>query len=100
MAVYVDNARIPYRRMLMCHMFADTKAELHAMADAIGLRRAWFQTGSVLFHYDVSLTKREEAIKRGAIPVDRQWVKDRIRQVLNAKRDAARPHEPRQLELV
>src|SRR5690606_34915826 len=70
MAVYVDNARIPFRHMKMCHMFADTKAELHQMAEAIGLRREWFQKGTVLWHYDVSLSKREEAIRRGAVPVD------------------------------
>lgn len=79
MAVYVDYARIPFRGMLMCHMFADSREELHAMADRIGLRREWFQKGASLEHYDVSLTKRLLAIKCGAVAVDRAWLKERIR---------------------
>lgn len=31
MAVYVDNFYAPYKRMLMCHMAADTLQELHDM---------------------------------------------------------------------
>jgi hypothetical protein len=62
MPVYVDNARNRYGRMVMCHMLADTRAELHAMADAIGVARRWFQDD----HYDVCLSKRGEAVRRGA----------------------------------
>lgn len=85
MTVYVDNARLPFRGMVMCHMFADTTEELHQMAHAIGLRRAWFQTDSVLEHYDVSLSMRDKAIKRGALSVDGQWLKKRIRQVMEER---------------
>lgn len=66
MAVYVDDAFIPFGRMLMCHMMADELDELHEMADAIGVSRRWFQDKSIP-HYDVSKSKREEAIKLGAI---------------------------------
>jgi len=68
MPVYVDDAFIPYGRMKMCHMIADTEEELHTMADIVGLRRQWFQSGSKP-HYDVCKSKRSEAIRQGAIPV-------------------------------
>jgi len=67
MAVYVDNMFAPYRRMLMCHMAADTEAELHEMADRIGVARKWYQGD----HYDVCKEKREQAIKYGAVSVSR-----------------------------
>jgi hypothetical protein len=70
MTVYVDDARLPYRSYRMSHMQADTLDELHAMADAIGLRREWFQPGSrpEAAHYDVSDAKRRQAFALGAIP--------------------------------
>ena len=62
MSVYVDSAFVRYGRMLMCHMVADTEAELHAMADAIGVRRKWYQDR----HYDICSSKRAVAIELGA----------------------------------
>lgn len=74
MPVYIDNARIPYRRMIMSHMWADTAEELHAMAEAIGMKREWFQTPGGKYpasfpHYDVCLTRRQKALELGAIDV-------------------------------
>lgn len=69
MTVYVDDMyKYPigqFRRMKMSHMVADTFPELHAMADAIGLSRGWFQGD----HYDVSMTMRKEAVKAGAVEI-------------------------------
>lgn len=62
MTVYVDDARNPFGRMKMCHMLADSLEELHEMADAIGIKRKWFQGD----HYDISLSKRRLAVDRGA----------------------------------
>ena len=65
MTVYVDNARIPFGRMSMCHMLADTEDELHAMAFLIGIRRKYFQGD----HYDICLRARGQAIRNGAVEV-------------------------------
>jgi len=76
MAVYVDDMyRSPLGRlgrMKMSHMYADTERELRDMADLLGLRREWEQNpgrGRHRAHYDVSMAKRAEAIRRGAVPV-------------------------------
>ena len=62
MTVYVDDMRANYGRMVMCHMIADTDAELHAMAAKIGVQRKWWQSpektsGS---HYDIAITRLRE----------------------------------------
>ena len=78
MSVYVDNARLPFRRMLVCHMTADTLDELHEMAQIIGIKRQWFQNKSIP-HYDICLSKRILAVQCGAIEettretVARKW---------------------------
>lgn len=68
MAIYVGVSMWPFRNFIMCHMFADTEEELDEMADKIGLNKSWKQkrhTGDV--HYDISKSKRELAVKQGAI---------------------------------
>lgn len=71
MAVYVDNMRAQFGRMIMCHMIADTRAELDAMADTIGVARKWRQqTGNHGEHYDISLGMKAKAIAAGAIEID------------------------------
>lgn len=67
MAVYVDDMRAPFGRMLMCHMVADTHAELVEMADRIGVARKWIQqAGYRGEHFDICLSKREAAMRAGA----------------------------------
>lgn len=71
MTVYVDDMRVPYGRLIMCHMIADSDDELHAMADRIGVARRWWQSpektsGS---HYDIALSKRALAIAAGAVEI-------------------------------
>ena len=67
MSVYVDPARHPFGRMMMCHMMADTTDELLAMADKIGVNRKWLQRpGTVYEHFDIAMTKRALAVAAGA----------------------------------
>lgn len=76
--VYVDHGRIAYRRMLMCHMLADTLDELHEMADRIGIQRNWFQNERTP-HYDICQSKRVLAVQAGAVEIDRRKVAELIR---------------------
>lgn len=73
MTVYVDDVRHTYGRMVMCHMWADTTEELHAMADKIGVARKWLQQPphASWVHYDVSLGAKAKAIKLGAVLTDK-----------------------------
>lgn len=69
MTVYVDDMHaVPmgqFRRMKMSHMIADTEAELHDMAEKIGVARRWYQGD----HYDVCMSKRTLAVKLGAVEI-------------------------------
>lgn len=81
MTVYVDDAKIPFRNMLMCHCWADSLEELFAMMDTIGVQRKWIQGHPTLslpsgreaswVHFDISLEKKARAIRRGAVLTDR-----------------------------
>lgn len=81
MAVYVDAPIHKYRRMVMCHMLADTQEELHQMADTIGVNRKWFQSKASTPHYDICKQKRVLAVQAGAIEVDRKQVVEIIRKL-------------------
>lgn len=78
MAVYVDPEGSSYGKIgrveFVCHMIADTPAELHAMAEKIGLKRAYSQTSArhSYPHYDLSSGKRKQAIAAGAVAAARR----------------------------
>lgn len=78
MVVFVDDvfieAEVPNgsrtHASKWCHLSATTKAELHAFAQAIGLRRSWFQDRpNGHWHYDVTLGLRAKAVRAGAVPI-------------------------------
>lgn len=88
MAVYVDSARHPYGRMIMCHMFADTSLELDEMALKIGVAFRWKQKlGTHREHYDICLAKRRLAIRHGA----KEVTSHELGQIMLRKRASARP---------
>lgn len=87
MTVYVDDVRIPATvgrfTAKWSHLTADTREELHEFAARLGLRRSHFQDPVVNgkpratpgtraaenWHYDVTESKRQQAIRLGAVPV-------------------------------
>lgn len=73
MTVYVDDMRAQFGRMVMCHMWADSLPELLAMVDKIGVRRHWLQQPpkASWVHFDISLAKKELAIRAGAVLTDK-----------------------------
>lgn len=76
MSVYVDDCRIRFGRMIMCHLGADAIDELHAFAAQLGCRREWFQGD----HYDLPLFRRRRAVRRGAIEISRRQMVRILRQ--------------------
>jgi hypothetical protein len=81
MAVYVDDVRHKFGNMVMCHLWADTDAELLAMVDKLGVQRKWIQGHKTLsfgkhrdaswVHFDIALSKKALAIAAGAILTDK-----------------------------
>jgi hypothetical protein len=75
------------------HLQADDVEELHAFAERLGLRRAWFQSkpGRPWHdHYDLTAGARDRAIVLGARP--RPW-REAARSNIAARR-AARGEDP------
>lgn len=70
MTVYVDDKQIPYGRMKMCHVGADSKEELLEMMTKIGIDHKYIQQeGNWREHFDISQAKKKLAVKFGAIEV-------------------------------
>lgn len=90
MAVYVDNGKIAYRGMKMCHMLADELDELHAMADRLGLKRSWFQNHKTP-HYDICQAKRALALSYGAISISRR---EAVALIRKWRERLSSPHAP------
>lgn len=54
------------------HLFTDAQdlAALHELAARIGMKRAWFQDHDRLPHYDLTASRRAQAVCLGAVEVD------------------------------
>lgn len=95
MTVYVDDARIPATvgriRGRWPNMTADTPEELHAFAARLGCQRSWYQETCKRgrcapegqpcphWHYDLTDSKRRQAITAGAQPIDLRAMGELIR---------------------
>lgn len=71
MSVYVDPL-INYGWKLgpSCHLTADSLEELNKFALSIGMKLSWLQYGGgkkMMPHYDLVKSRRELAVKKGAI---------------------------------
>lgn len=67
MAIYVDDMKAKYGKMIMSHMMADTTEELLEMADIIGVSRKWIQYPNTRKeHFDICLQAKKVALKNGA----------------------------------
>ena len=85
MSVYVDDMRARFGRLVMCHMIADSTAELHAMADRIDVARRWVQhPGTPKEHYDIALSKRALAVEAGAIEITWRETGERLRRAIES----------------
>ncbi len=81
--IYVDplfncmpNAK--WRWSQASHLVADTVSELHAFAARLGLKRAWFQSGDGIPHYDLTVYKRRAALRLGASEITTKEMGQRI----------------------
>jgi hypothetical protein len=67
---YVDTVRsypgAGLRFTEYCHLLADSREELHAMAQAVGMPRRAFQDHRWRWHYDLPAPLRERAVAAGA----------------------------------
>ena len=73
--VFVGTFEYDFRGMVMSHMASPDLDLLHQMADELGLKRAWFQDKEGYPHYDVSKSKKQQAIKLGATEInDRELI--------------------------
>jgi len=70
MTCYVDTIRAypeaGLRYTHFCHLLADSRAELHAMADRLGVPRRLFQDHPWRWHYDLPAHQRPRALELGA----------------------------------
>jgi hypothetical protein len=90
MAVYVDAVHsypgAGLRFTEFCHLLADTRDELHAMADQLGVPRRFFQDHPWRWHYDLPAHVRAVAVELGACEITMHQVGALLRERRGASR--------------
>ena len=98
MACYVDTVRSypgnGLRFTEFCHLLADTREELHAMADALGIPRRFFQDHPWRWHHDLPEHLRERAVELGAQEVTLHQVGELLRRRRAAVKASVQEGEP------
>ncbi len=87
MSVYVSDMQTSlmnprWRYSHHCYLIADTAKELHAFARRLRLKRQWFQD-KTLPHYDLTVNKRRQAVKFGAVEISMETIAEKIRERRN-----------------
>ena len=94
MATYVDATQsypdAGLRFTEFCHLLADTREELHALAERLEIPRRIFQDHPWRWHYDIPTHLRAEAVRLGAI----ELTMHEVGALLRARRLAAREQQP------
>lgn len=111
MTVYVDDFFKPAKvkngnrwvSSRWCHLQADSREELDAMADQIGLKRSWIQYPDIPWkrHYDVTEPRRAAAVAAGAIEIgmlDLARMRSTWRRELEEQQEAARKRSEEEAE--
>ena len=90
MTCYVDTVRAypdaGLRFERFCHLLADSREELHAMADELGIPRRFFQDHPWRWHHDLPEPLRSRAVELGA----REVTMHEVGALLRERRRAAR----------
>jgi hypothetical protein len=90
MGTYVDTVRdypdAGLRYTAYCHLLADSRDELHRLADDLGMPRQIFQDHPWRWHYDLPAHLRGLAIQKGAESIEMH----QVGAMLKARREAVR----------
>jgi len=74
MTVYVDDMQMPAKvgriQANWSHMMADTREELVAFAKTLGMQERWLQDKRSGVHFDVVDSRRDAAIRAGAVLIE------------------------------
>jgi hypothetical protein len=83
MGCYVDVMRhypdAGLRFTDFCHLLADTREELHELADRLGMQRRFFQDHPWRWHYDLPSHLRAQAVQRGVTELTTRQVAELLR---------------------
>jgi hypothetical protein len=92
MSVYLDNLvhwnwMIRGRRVMSCHLIADSKEELiHFATKNLAMKESWYQPKSTP-HFDLTKSRRDVAILHGAIPLQRREFVQKLREIQQKVKD-------------